>query len=195
MPRRKQKPGVFENSSESMASLRKALSGRAKTELVDVLLELAETHRTVLHHLNAQFAVAASPVELVAATYQAVIDATAFDPREMNRNFRYDHAAYDEVKRNLQRLIKSGQVRQAMELSLELMKRGSHQVEMSDEGLMTSEIEECLDVVITSLGKCDLPADELINWCSTMLITDCVQFIATEELRALRRKLQARASQ
>lgn len=175
--------------------LRGALHARTKAELVGVLLELAETHRTVLHHLNAQFAVAATRVELVAATHQAIIDATAFDPREMNRNFRYDHAAYEEVKRNLQRLIKAGQLRQAMELALELMKRGSHQVEMSDEGLMTAEIEECLNVVITSLGKCDLPADELISWCSEMLKADRVEFIATEELRALCRNLQARSGQ
>jgi hypothetical protein len=178
-----------------MAPLRKALSGRTKAELVDVLLELAETHRTILRHLTAQFHVAASPAELVAATRQAIVDATAFDPREMNRNFDYDRAAYDEVKRNLQRLIKAGQLRQAMELALELMKRGSHQVEMSDEGLMTPDIEECLSVVLDSLRTCDLQAHESINWCSAMLKADCVQFIATQELERLRGHLKARAVQ
>ena len=44
-----------------------------------------------------------------------------------------------------------------MELSLELMKQGSCQVEMSDEGLMTYDIEECLQVVVAALKKCDLP--------------------------------------
>ena len=52
-------------------------------------------------------------------------------------DYDYDHAAYSQVKRNLGRLIDQGQLRLAMELSLELMKQGSYQAEMSDEGLMT----------------------------------------------------------
>ena len=181
-------------NAKHVIPLRKSLSARTKAELVDVLVELAESNRAVLRHLTAQFHVAAAPAELIAATHQAILDATAFDPREMNRNFDYDSAAYDEVKRNLQRLIKSGQVRQAMELSLELMKRGSHQVEMSDEGLMTTDIEDCLNVVISSLVKCDLPVHELIAWCSGMLDADGVGFIATEGLQGLRSHLQSRAA-
>ena len=50
-----------------------------------------------------------------------------------------------------------------MELSLELMNRGSYQVEMSDEGMMTEDIEECLQVVVKAVGKSDLPADDVIH--------------------------------
>jgi hypothetical protein len=60
---------------------------------------------------------------LVAATRQAIGDATAFDERDINRNFDYDEGAYQEVKRTLGRLIASGQLRQAMQLALELMTR------------------------------------------------------------------------
>jgi hypothetical protein len=35
----------------------------------------------------------------------------------MNRNFAYDYAAYDAVKRNLGCLINVGRLREAMELS------------------------------------------------------------------------------
>jgi hypothetical protein len=41
---------------------------------------------------------------------------------------------------------------------MELMKHGSHQVEMSDEGLMTEDIEGCLNVVLEALKTCALPA-------------------------------------
>ena len=44
------------------------------------------------------------------------------------------------------------------------MKQGSYQVEMSDEGLMTQDIEECLRVVLQALKKCDLPPDEVVAW-------------------------------
>jgi hypothetical protein len=69
--------------------------------------------------------VAAAPDELVAATRQAIADATDFDARDSNRNFDYDYEAYSEVKRNLACLIDSGELHQAMQLALELMKRGS----------------------------------------------------------------------
>ena len=137
-----------------------------------------QADRGILRQLTARFDVAAAPDELVAATRQAIADATDFDERDINRNFDYDYEAYREVKRNLGRLIDSGQLRLAMQLSLELMKQGSYQVEMSDEGMMTEDIEDCLSVVLKTLKKCDLPADEVIAWCSAMLDNDRVGFIA-----------------
>jgi hypothetical protein len=88
-------------------------------------------------------------------------------------------------------LIDSGQLRLAMQLALELMKQGSYQVEMSDEGLMTADIEECLSVVHKAVRECDLPEDEVIEWCSAMLANDRVGFIAREPLQSLRNRLQA----
>src|SRR6266699_1081919 len=123
------------------AALRQALARRKKAELVDALLELAQADRGVLRQLTARFDVAAAPDELVAATRQAITDATYFDKRDINRNFAYDTEAYHEVKRNLDRLIAGGELRLAMVLALELMKQGSYQVEMSDEGLMAQDIE------------------------------------------------------
>jgi hypothetical protein len=154
-------------------------------------MELAEADRGILRQLTARFDVAPAPDELVSATRQAIAEATAFDERDINRNFAYDHQAYSEVKRNLGRLIGAGQLRLAMELALELMKRGSYQVEMSDEGMMTEEIEDGLNVVLEELRGCDLPADEVIAWCSSMLENDRVGFIAREPLQALRTHFQA----
>lgn len=128
------------------------------------------------------------------ATRQAIADATDFDQRDINRNFDYDYAAYDAVKRNLSRLVGLGQLRVAMELSLELMDRGSYQVEMSDEGLMTDDIEACLKVVIQALRNCDLPAGELTAWCRDMLQKDRVGFICEKELKSLRHDLEASRS-
>jgi hypothetical protein len=133
--------------------------------------------------------------ELVAATHQAIADATAFDKRDINRNFAYDDEAYAEVKRNLGRLIASGQLRLAMPLALELMKRGSHQVEMSDEGLMAEDIEDGLGVVIEAVATCDLPADEVLAWCSAQLQSDRMGCIARRPLEALRRRVEAAEAQ
>ncbi len=195
MPKRKPgKTAPARKRPEPTAELRKAITGRRKAELVDVLLELAKADRRILRQLTAQFDVAAAPDELVTATREAITAATDFDERDINRNFDYDYEAYREVKRNLSRLIDSGQLLLAMQLSLELMKQGSYQVEMSDEGMMTEDIEDCLSVVLKSLKKCDLPTDKLIAWCSAMLDNDCVGFIAREQLQSLRNHVQAVAA-
>ena len=191
MPKREpKKPTPARKRAESTTKLRQALTRRQKAELVDVLLELAQADRGLLRKLRARFDVAAVPDELVAATRQAIADATDFDERDMNQNFDYDYKAYEEVKRNLGRLVASEQWRPAMELSLELMKDGSYQVEMSDEGLMTDDIEDCLSVVLKALKRCDLPADKVIAWCTAMLANDRVKFIAREELQSLRTHFQ-----
>jgi uncharacterized Zn finger protein len=190
MSKRKSKKAV-PGKERAAAVLRHALTSRSKAELVNVLLELAQADSGVLRQITARFNAADAPDKLEAATRQAIADATAFDKRDINRNFDFDSDAYEEAERNLARLIASGKLRPAMQLSLELMKQGSHQVEMSDEGLMTDDIEDCLSVVLQALKQCDLPADEILVWCSAMLDNDCVKFIIREPLQSLRKHYQA----
>jgi hypothetical protein len=185
MPRRPSKQTPARTQPGSPAALRTALSRLKKAELVEVLLDLAQADRGVLRQLTARVDVAATADELVAATRQAIADATHFDPRDSNRNFAYDYEAYSEVKRHLGRLIDAGHLCLAMQLALELMKQGSQQVEMSDEGLMTEDIEDCLSVVIKALTKCDLPTDEVLAWCSRIHKNDRVGFIARESIQSL----------
>jgi uncharacterized Zn finger protein len=192
MPQRK-KPVPLRKPPGSTAELRQALTRRKKAELVDVLMELAEGNHGVLRQLTARFDVATAPDDLIATTRQAIADATDFDERDINCNFDYDDQAYSTVKRNLGLLIDSGQLREAMALALELMKQGSYQAEMSDEGLMTEDIEHCLPVVLEALRKCDLPASEVIAWCEAMLMNDRIGFIAREPLQSLRNHVQTTA--
>jgi hypothetical protein len=72
-----------------------------------------------------------------------------------------------------------------------LMDQGSHQVEMSDEGLMTQDIEECLMVVMKALKGCDLPTGEKLAWCAEMTKRDRVGFVGDRELQALRKYFEA----
>jgi hypothetical protein len=138
--------------------------------------------------------VAAAPEELVAATRRAIAEAISFDRREVNRNFAYDDEAYGDVQRNLGRLIASGQLRLALQLALELRKQGSYQVEMSDEGQMTEDVETCLSEVFNALAKCDLPAAKIVAWCLAMLENDRVGFIARKPLEFLPNRCRSAAS-
>ena len=195
MPKRSPKQAAkAAKTTDSAERLRKALAKRTKGDLIDVLVEFARDDRGILRQLATRFELEAPPKELVVATRHAIVDATDFDERDINHNFSYDYEAYSEVKHNLSRLIDLGQLRLAMELSLELMAKGSYQVEMSDEGLMTEDIEECLQVVIKALKKGDLPVGEVIAWCRAMLKNDRVGFICDQELQALRHKSEASRS-
>ncbi|OHB68240.1 MAG: hypothetical protein A2V70_12925 [Planctomycetes bacterium RBG_13_63_9] len=140
------------------------LAKQTRAQLIDVLVELAREGRNILRHLAERIDLEAPPEELATATRQAIADATDFDERDINRNIDYDYEAYGEVKRNLGRLIELGELHLAMELSLELMKQGSYQVEMSDEGLMPQDIEECLAVVTHALRQCGPAPGEVIAW-------------------------------
>jgi hypothetical protein len=175
----------------AVTALRRELAKRKKAELVDLLLEMADQDRKVLRQLTARFQVTMAAEEWAAVTRQAIADATAFDERDINRNFAYDYEAYGAVKRNLSRLIQARQLPLAMELSLELMQAGSQQVEMSDEGLMTEDIEDCLHVVIKALQACDLPTQQVLTWCQAMQHSDRIGCIAEKELQLLRQQLQA----
>lgn len=168
-----------------MDPLRNALAKQTKAELVEALVELARDDVKTMRRLKSQFNVQVPEANLVAATRQAIADATDFDERQINYNFDYDYQAYDTVKRNLKRLVKEQCFEQAMELSLELMREGSYQVEMSDEGLMTDEIETCLQTVINALKRSDLPAQRIVEWCSAMKRADRVGFVCDRELTLL----------
>lgn len=166
--------------------LRKALSKRKKDELLDALVDFAEEDRGILRRLEMRFNLEPPGEELVIATRQAIADATDFDERNVNYNFSYDYQAYEEVKRNFTRLVELGHWSSVMELSLELMRKGSYQVEMSDEGLMTEEIVKCLQVVLQALAKSGLPRSDVAAWCANMMCADRVGFICDRELSALR---------
>jgi uncharacterized Zn finger protein len=186
MPKRiSKKASKAAKTTDPADRLRRALAKRTKSELIDLLVDLARDDRRLFRSLAGRFELKAPPREIVVATRLAIADATDFDERDINRNFDYDYEAYSEVKHNLSRLVELGELRSAMDLSRELMEKGSYQVEMSDEGLMTEDIEECLTVVIQALKTCDLPASQVTAWCGDMRNSDRVGFICERELQAL----------
>lgn len=174
--------------------LRAALARCSKEELIEILSECASADCAACRRITARVELPASPDELVRLTREAIAEATAFDEGDINRNFDYDAEAYREVQHNLQRLIELKQLRPAMELALELMDQGSYQVEASDEGLMTDDIQACLSPVLRALRQCNLPTAEVRAWCTEMIKRDRVGFLCDQELRALRRHCEASRS-
>jgi len=182
-PKRKSLP-----KTNPLDPLRAALRKRTKEELIGLVLEWAGGSRATQRELEARFGVQGPDQELVAQTRQAIADATDFDERDINYNFDYDYGAYQTVERNFQRMLKAGQLEEAMELALELMRSGSYQVEMSDEGMMTEDVERCLRVVLRGVEASGLPPARVAAWCDALRKSDRVGFILTKEINALRNR-------
>jgi hypothetical protein len=190
MPTREKKVARVLKTTAGDDRLASALARRNKAELIDFIVDIARSKRGVMRQLQQRFDVQALPEELVAETQQAIVDATDFDERDINDNFDYDYQAYNTIERNFCRLINMGHLREAMALSLELMKQGSYQVEMSDEGLMTDEIGACLKVVIGALKKSKLPPGDINEWCVALSKKDRVGFICDTEIKALQKQFK-----
>ena len=174
--------------TDSLEPLRAALRKRTKEDLISLVLEWAGGSRATQRELEARFGVQGPDQELVARTRQAIADATDFDEREINYNFDYDYGAYQTVERNFQRMVKAGQLEEAMELALELMRSGSYQVEMSDEGMMTEDVERCLRVVLRAVETSKLPPARVVAWCDALRKSDRAGFILDKEINALRNR-------
>ena len=166
--------------------IEKALGKRTKAELIEIVVKMAKKHATVARELEDQLRIE-KPVDLLVADVSSAIDrATNFDEREINYNFDVDWQAYEETRKGLQKLVDLGCLEDAKLLALKLMKDGSYQVECSDEGLMTDDIEDCLRPVIRAVktsGGAD--ADK---WAKEMQKADRVGFICEHELGELRNK-------
>jgi len=181
----KKKPWRKPQALQPKIDWHKVLSKQTKAVLIDELVELIEDDRRLARQLALRFQVESPPEALVQETRQAIAEATEYDERQINYNFDYDYAAYQTVEKNLGKLVKAGDLSSTMDLALELMKSGSEQVEMSDEGLMTDDIEDCLRVVIKELKSSSLPVEAKTAWAKNMQRADRTGCICDEELGAL----------
>jgi hypothetical protein len=176
--------------SKPVAEKKKALDGlllrQSKETLVGLLVELAETDRALKRRIEDAVGAETSADQLVQETRQAIADATYFDERRINYNFDYDMAAYERVHKNLKRLVSLDRMDDGMKLAIELMKAGSYQIEMSDEGAMTPDVENCLTPVIAAVAKSNLRSEQVISWCDAMTGADRVGFVCDRLIRELR---------
>lgn len=163
--------------------IEKELHKRTKAELVAMIVAIAKEHAVVTRELEDRLAIEKPVDQLIADVSSAIVRATDFDRRMINHNFDVDWQAYADVQKGLSQLIKLNRLADAKSLALQLMKDGSHQVECSDEGLMTDEISQCLKPVIRAVKAAG--GDAAVQWAREMQSADRVGFICDTELAAL----------
>lgn len=177
--RKKRKPAM---QGDTTPFIRKALKKLKKGELVELLIGIAQADGQVRRKLVQDLDVELPSSDLVSSTRQAIAAATEIDYGGLNHNFDYDSQAYELIAKNFKKMLTAGQWVEIMELCVELMQHGSHQVECSDEGIMTDEICDCIRPVIKGARKSGLDPAALQTWCTEMLAADRVGFICREEL-------------
>lgn len=191
MPTRRKKPllkmprkrSSKRSTTDRFPLIEKALKKRTKADLVKLVVKLAKSNATLSRDLESALDVR-KPVDLLISDVEsAICRATDFDERDANHNFDYDYGAYEDVKKGFKELIALGSLEEVKELAIRLMKDGSYQVECSDEGMMTDDIEDCLKPVIRAV-KSD-GGDSASKWAFAMLLEDRVGFLCEKQLKAM----------
>ena len=169
-----------EFESQRKTLIERTLRKRRKDDLVDILSKLC------VNNIKASWMVELAldlrkPVDLIHHDLRQAIElATKVDERRIDYNFPVDWVAYEEVKRLMEMLVSLGALDEAREISVHFMEKASYQVECSDEGLMTEEIEECLQPVLLAVENCD--PSVRASWAFRMRVADRVGFICEEKL-------------
>ena len=181
VPRKKPRRG--RTQADRFPLIEKALKKLTKADLVDLAIKLSKEHSALPRALESELDVQ-KPVQLLVSDIEVAIGlATDVDDMRANYNFDYDCQAYDEVKQGFEQLIAMGHLESVKALAVRLMKDGSYQVERSDEGLMTDDIQACLKPVIRAVKA---EGGTLARkWAFEMLLADRGGFICERALKGL----------
>lgn len=166
---------------DKLELLRQALRRVKKADLIELTLRVAQVEKAsewmLEHELELE-----KPIGLAVNDIKLAIDiATKVDERRLNYDLAYDWRAYEAVRLGLLQLIANGDNEEAKRLAVELMDKGTNQMECTDEGLVQGDIESCLRPVISAVA--DLPGSP--KWALKMLTFDRIGCLCEHELREL----------
>ncbi len=132
--------------------LRTALKQLNTTDLVELTLRVAQESKPCEWMLEQELLLD-KPISLLVHDIEVAIDmATKVDERRLNDDFEYDWRAYEAVRRGLSQLVEKDGIEEAKALAVQLIEKGSYQIDCSDEGLMQDQIENCLRLVIAAVA-------------------------------------------
>lgn len=173
--------------SEREELLRATLRRMKKVDLVELTLRVAREGKASEWMLEHEVGLD-KPVNLLVNDIEVAMEiATRVDEQQMNRNPEIDWRAYEVVQRGLLQLIEKERIEDAKALALKLMRKGSFQIECSDEGLMHEEIENCLRPVISAVHESSGGSE----WALEMLRHDGTRSICQRELTELAQAIQS----
>ncbi|MFH0787323.1 MAG: SWIM zinc finger family protein [Pseudomonadota bacterium] len=163
--------GSKTKSSQSFSTF---LEGRTKTQLIDLIQELANSLPEIRQALEDRQALSTGTVNKMVQSIRNEIDELSSEPgwRHHWNNEGYT-PDYSRVQERLEALLNQGYADEVVSLGKELLKAGTNQVGMSnDDGETAMEISSCLDVVFRALPKSSLSPFQQMLWAIEVELKD-----------------------
>ena len=161
----------IETGQSRDTTLRSYLQEHTKAELVELLLELAETHDVVRQSLENRRSLTTGEIRKVLKRIRSEIAALE-EPAWDSHHYGYQVRNTDRLKAMLQALVASGQVDAAVRLGPELLAAGTQALDYEHEGESTEAIGDCLDVIFQALDRSSLSPADRIEWVLDMALGD-----------------------
>lgn len=146
--------------------LRDYVSDLAKRELIELVLELADTLPEVGNRLRDRQRLEADVVGKVVREVRRQIEALAAEPAWSNSWSGEGHIPdYSGVRDRLEAMLAAGYADEVVALGEELLRLGPEQMGMSDDdGELGTEIGQCMDVVFRALPMSSMSAADQLLW-------------------------------
>ncbi len=152
--------------SDTVRPLRDYVSGLAKMELIELVLDLAETLPEAGDRLRDRQRLESDDVGTVVREVRRQIEALASEPAWSNLWSGEGHVPdYSGVRGRLEAMLAAGYADEVVALGQDILRLGTEQIGMSDdEGELGSEISRCLEVAFRALPGSSMSAPEQILW-------------------------------
>lgn len=150
------------------------LKGKTKTQLIDLIHELAEQYPEMAGNLVDRGQLPSGNTKSLVTRLRREIRETVnqhgWQNYWRNEGFTPD---YSGIRTKLETLLKVGHADEVLRLGLELVTSGTRQVEEShDEGETAMEVAACMPVIVEALDQSSLDAADKLNWALDAVLKD-----------------------
>jgi uncharacterized Zn finger protein len=161
------------------------LQDLSKDQLVELVLELAEQHPDIAEDLADRGQIASGSVNKLVTRLRKEIREVTDQPawRDYWEDDYEDYGAdYSGIRKKLDALARGGHADDVLTLGKELLKRGTRQVEESDDdGEIHDKVASCMSVVAKALDQSSLTPVQKLAWAVDAVLEDQFDICAAFE--------------
>jgi uncharacterized Zn finger protein len=153
---------VEDENPQEGKSVSSLLRGRSKNELIEMLSEILRRNPEIREEIQFKSAIKTTSVSSLVKAVTREIDKATVEPEwEDYRDKRWESPDYSRVRAGLEKLLVSGHADEVVELGEKLFLAATEQVgQFDDDGYISMEVSECMDIVFKALAGCSLPGSE-----------------------------------
>ncbi|AQQ72118.1 hypothetical protein SMSP2_02499 [Limihaloglobus sulfuriphilus] len=160
--------------SENKETISSFLEKKSKSEIIELILDLAKKYSNVSKELEDQNLLSSGNIKSLVNNVRKDIRYIASEPGWQNR---WDDEGYtpdySDVCGKLEFLLSSGYPDEVLSLGRELIELGNEQIAQSnDEGETSIEIAECMPAIVKALNRSPLSGIERLEWAVEVILKD-----------------------